>query len=192
MGCAEGRLSKPRHIGRFSFSRPQNSQNHIFTARSIGTDRIARRSIARAREGDSEGGGGGRGTAMLRQTLLLLGSAPVVVGSCANFVEFNSAIGLVNAECCDEPSEDCSSGYPATCNSGCATVLLRMQNECGEFLSDTAAMKPVKAAIDVAAATCSVRHCSPRLRVLLMLSPAALSSSFPLRTPMCATLIRLS
>ena len=30
----------------------------------------------------------------------------------------------VTAECCDEPTEDCSSGMPATCNAGCAAVLV--------------------------------------------------------------------
>ena len=30
----------------------------------------------------------------------------------------------VHDECCDEPGEDCSSGAPASCNPGCALVLL--------------------------------------------------------------------
>ena len=92
---------------------------------------------------------------------------PPLVSSCTTFTDFNDATNLVDAECCDEPSEDCSSGYPATCNSGCATVLLTVQSTCGEFLSTTSAMKPVKAAIDAAAATCSVRPCSPCLLSIL-------------------------
>ena len=86
---------------------------------------------------------------------------PLMSSSCTTLNDFTDAVDLVNAECCDEPSEDCSTGYPATCNSGCATVLLTVQNECNDFLSNTAAMKPVKAAIDAAAATCLVRRCRP-------------------------------
>jgi len=40
----------------------------------------------------------------------------------------------VNAECCDEPSEDCSTGQPASCNVGCASVLLPFFADCSEAL----------------------------------------------------------
>ena len=36
----------------------------------------------------------------------------------------------VDAECCDEPTEDCSSGEPATCNVGCAAVLVPYFQDC--------------------------------------------------------------
>ena len=36
----------------------------------------------------------------------------------------------VNAECCDTPQEDCSSGHPTVCDSGCAAVLLPFVREC--------------------------------------------------------------
>ena len=36
----------------------------------------------------------------------------------------------INRECCDEPSEDCSSGYPRTCNAGCAALFLPFWAEC--------------------------------------------------------------
>ena len=36
----------------------------------------------------------------------------------------------VNAECCDEASEDCSSGRPATCSLGCARQLLPFYDDC--------------------------------------------------------------
>ena len=35
-----------------------------------------------------------------------------------------------HTECCDEPSEDCSSGYPRTCNAGCAALFLPFWDEC--------------------------------------------------------------
>eukprot|EP01046_Picozoa_sp_COSAG06_P036612 COSAG06_NODE_4052_length_4625_cov_21.008396_5_plen_458_part_00 len=36
----------------------------------------------------------------------------------------------VDAECCDAPTEDCSSGEPATCNVGCAAVLVPYFQDC--------------------------------------------------------------
>ena len=33
-------------------------------------------------------------------------------------------------ECCDEPAEDCSGGYPHTCNAGCAALLLPFWQDC--------------------------------------------------------------
>ncbi len=46
----------------------------------------------------------------------------------------------VNSECCDEPSEDCSSGRPATCNPGCAHVLLPFFEDCADALGDSASL----------------------------------------------------
>eukprot|EP01043_Picozoa_sp_COSAG02_P085051 COSAG02_NODE_22768_length_741_cov_0.736760_1_plen_227_part_01 len=40
----------------------------------------------------------------------------------------------VQARCCDEASEDCSGGYPRTCNAGCAAVFLPFWAECGSLL----------------------------------------------------------
>lgn len=40
----------------------------------------------------------------------------------------------VNSECCDEASEDCSSGEPATCNAGCASVLVPFFEDCRQTL----------------------------------------------------------
>ena len=38
----------------------------------------------------------------------------------------------VTRECCDEPTEDCSSGEPASCNPGCAAVLVPYYLDCRE------------------------------------------------------------
>ena len=77
-------------------------------------------------------------------------------------------------ECCDEPTEDCSSGYPASCNADCAKVraskrfsndthqptdtavvawqvLLPVQEACTEFLHGLG-MKPILSSINTAAA----------------------------------------
>ena len=37
-------------------------------------------------------------------------------------------------QCCDEPTEDCSNGYPASCNADCAGVLLPFFDDCREAL----------------------------------------------------------
>ena len=61
----------------------------------------------------SGGGGGGGG------------------GACDDLADRTAA---VNDECCDEPTEDCSSGRPATCNVGCAHVLLPFFDDCAGAL----------------------------------------------------------
>ena len=40
----------------------------------------------------------------------------------------------INSECCNDPSEDCSGGYPATCNAGCAALFLPFWDECHDML----------------------------------------------------------
>ena len=40
----------------------------------------------------------------------------------------------MNDECCNEKSEDCSSGRPAVCNLGCAHVLLPYFDDCAVVL----------------------------------------------------------
>ena len=65
----------------------------------------------------------------------------------------------VNGACCDEPTEDCSSGQPAGCNAGCARVLLPYYNDCRGLLAKmrivgelTAVAKRCHAALAAAAA----------------------------------------
>ena len=52
-------------------------------------------------------------------------------GACANFDERTLAL---NDECCDEVTEDCSSGRPAVCNVACAHVLLPYFDDCAGAL----------------------------------------------------------
>ena len=56
--------------------------------------------------------------------------------ACGGFVDRTRAL---NDECCDEASEDCSSGRPATCNLGCARVLLPYFDECAAQLGEDGA-----------------------------------------------------
>jgi hypothetical protein len=62
--------------------------------------------------------------------------APHGLGSC----DLATRTKAVNDECCDEPTEDCSSGRPATCNVGCAAVVLPFFEDCstalGKYASD--------------------------------------------------------
>lgn len=52
---------------------------------------------------------------------------------------FKARTADVNAVCCDDQTEDCSSGRPATCNVGCARVLLPYFADCRGSLGIVAA-----------------------------------------------------
>ena len=52
-------------------------------------------------------------------------------GSCS---DVDSRSVEVTQVCCDEPEEDCTGGYPHTCNAGCAGTFLRFWNECQDAL----------------------------------------------------------
>ena len=75
--------------------------------------------------------------------------------SCSSNDEFAAAFAPVNVECCDGPTEDCSAGFPATCDAGCAAVLLPAQAACEDFLAAGGMlMAGTKSQIDAAAARC--------------------------------------
>lgn len=52
--------------------------------------------------------------------------------------ELSTRTQAVNVECCNEPSEDCSSGRPSSCNIGCAEVLLPFFEDCSAALGQQA------------------------------------------------------
>jgi hypothetical protein len=54
--------------------------------------------------------------------------------ACDDGRELADKAAEVNKECCDEATEDCSSGRPATCNLGCAHVLLPFFEKCAVAL----------------------------------------------------------
>ncbi len=70
----------------------------------------------------------------------------------------------VMEECCDEDSEDCSNGFPSTCNARCAEVLLPMQHACSAFLSSSPMWAATKTMIDTTAATCPIVAPAPAER----------------------------
>jgi hypothetical protein len=78
--------------------------------------------------------------------------------ACINGATFATCMKTVNAKCCDEKSEDCSSGEPATCNAGCAAVLVPANRKCqAGFFSlpgMAVAMAHAKHALSQAAAKC--------------------------------------
>eukprot|EP01052_Picozoa_sp_SAG31_P035914 SAG31_NODE_4399_length_3269_cov_11.372871_4_plen_260_part_00 len=79
---------------------------------------------------------------------------------CSNALQLSNAVVDMDRECCDEPDEDCSSGYPASCNEGCANVLLPIRAACREYLSGGfPGLSKIKAIIDVAADRCAVFNC---------------------------------
>eukprot|EP01047_Picozoa_sp_COSAG01_P006930 COSAG01_NODE_256_length_20138_cov_24.233694_6_plen_725_part_00 len=59
-------------------------------------------------------------------------ACPVTCHTCPATCDRQAEIQTVNAECCDEPTEDCSTGTPSSCNIGCANVLLPFFDLCNE------------------------------------------------------------
>lgn len=70
----------------------------------------------------------------------------------------------VMEECCNEAEEDCTNGFPATCNARCAEVLLPLQSACSDFLASSPMWEATKNIIDTAAATCPIVVPTPRER----------------------------
>jgi hypothetical protein len=86
-------------------------------------------------------------------------------GACADLGDRTAA---VNDECCNEKTvEDCSSGRPATCNLGCAHVLLPFFDDCAGALGTTGAAQfdGIVALCRAAEDAPPVRHLSSRPRL---------------------------
>ena len=89
----------------------------------------------------------GAGTCMSASPLLALAFALALGQLCAGSEEAGGYGGcgdlatrtkVLDAECCDEQSEDCSTGHPSTCNAGCAAVLLPFFADCSHALGPAA------------------------------------------------------
>ena len=69
--------------------------------------------------------------------LLLVG-----LGSCGTVAQEACVSNLaqramaVNLECCNDKTEDCSSGAPATCDAGCAAIFLPFWRDCEAEVGD--------------------------------------------------------
>lgn len=73
---------------------------------------------------------------VLGQAMAHGGAEASSYASCADIA---ARTATLNGECCDEESEDCSSGRPSTCNIGCARVLLPYFDDCAAALGVDAA-----------------------------------------------------
>eukprot|EP01046_Picozoa_sp_COSAG06_P015473 COSAG06_NODE_993_length_11161_cov_12.065359_8_plen_426_part_00 len=70
--------------------------------------------------------------------------------------------GAVTVDCCDEPTEDCSSGQPAVCNAGCAAVLVPYFQDCHDALVGEGGdvLAAVRAAVQQCASAPPAYECS--------------------------------
>ena len=67
--------------------------------------------------------------------------------------EMQNLLNPVLQECCDEPGEDCSGGYPSVCNAGCRTVLQPFKESCDAMLASPM-WAPIRSMITAAWDTC--------------------------------------
>ena len=106
-------------------------------------------------------------------------------GACADLGDRTAA---VNDECCNEKTvEDCSSGRPATCNLGCAHVLLPFFDDCAGALGTTGAAQfdGIVALCRAAEDAPPVRHLSSRPRLASAIATLCLSLLSREPTPVC-------
>jgi hypothetical protein len=72
--------------------------------------------------------------------------------TCDDLDDLTQMILPLNAECCDEPTEDCSGGEPSSCNTGCATLLVPFFADCQATLrasqGGTALVKVLQRTVD--------------------------------------------
>ena len=83
-------------------------------------------------------------------------------GATCETADLAKRAAAVTAECCDEPTEDCSSGQPAVCNAGCAAVLVPYFQDCHDALVDEGGdvMAAVRAAVQQCASAPPAYECS--------------------------------
>ena len=79
---------------------------------------------------------------------------PAAGPSCTSYTEFQNYVDAVNPACCNQASQDCSSGLPSTCNMECSDILVPMSISCSSFLTSNG-MGDTLSQINSAAATCS-------------------------------------
>jgi hypothetical protein len=86
----------------------------------------------------------------------------------------------VNAECCDESTEDCSSGQPVGCNVGCARVLLPYYDDCRPLLAKLEIAGSLIAGSMVADLTAVAKLCRVELAAAAAPVPSEPSGLVPL------------
>jgi hypothetical protein len=72
----------------------------------------------------------------------------------------------ITAECCDEPTEDCSGGYPHTCNAGCAAIFLPFWTDCRSSLGkESRQFEPAVALCEAASSATTAPSLAEQLNV---------------------------
>ena len=72
----------------------------------------------------------------------------------------------ITAECCDEAAEDCSGGYPHTCNAGCAAIFLPFWADCRSSLGkNSAQFEPAVALCEAASPATAAPSLAEQLNV---------------------------
>eukprot|EP01043_Picozoa_sp_COSAG02_P014153 COSAG02_NODE_578_length_20075_cov_93.607930_10_plen_879_part_00 len=84
----------------------------------------------------------------------LQGGGYGVGGEVCSSAELSTRSAAVTAECCDEEGEDCSSGAPASCNAGCAAVLVPYYQDCADSLQSFQGGAALVEVIQTAALLC--------------------------------------
>ena len=74
---------------------------------------------------------------------------------CDTSGDFTARAAELTAECCDEPTETCTGGYPSTCNAGCAAVLLPIRDSCSAGFLSPAPLASLAAILNTAASMCA-------------------------------------
>jgi hypothetical protein len=118
------------------------------TANDVGTfdyAQCADRAFATCHAEACDGHGGGHRRAQA-------GAGYGGAGSTCSAADLPSRTDAITAECCDEPSEDCTGGYPRTCNAGCAALFLPFWDDCHSALGkDSRNFEPVVALCEASA-----------------------------------------
>ena len=70
--------------------------------------------------------------------------------------DWESRLDATNAECCNEPGEDCSGGIPLVCNADCAQILVPFAQDCLTETSSGAGSASAEALTQAAAECPSV------------------------------------
>jgi hypothetical protein len=84
----------------------------------------------------------------------------------ATCVDLPTRTAQVTAACCDQPGEDCSGGYPHTCDAGCSSVFLAFWVDCRSSLGrNSAQFEPAVALCEATSLTTTKMSLAEQLNV---------------------------
>ena len=76
------------------------------------------------------------------------------LGPCTNAAQLQARLTDAASICCDEDSEVCKSGWPSSCNLGCAAVLVPLKEQCSSAMGRLAQYKDQLPKLEAAIASC--------------------------------------